>query len=232
VCQAREPQGLHAAELRPAGVLLMPSETGKSMARRLRDPLFYLHVFSGQAIDIGAGPDGLSKYAYLFPKLTSVRDWDLPDGDANVMEGLEAESFDCVHASHCLEHMVALDRALGRWWELVKPGGFLVFTVPDEAMYEQGVWPSTWNPDHKWSFRTDFHTGRELPKSRGVQELVGLLEWAQLIKLERLVATWKPNMNPHSQPNYRIDQTGGPLVESAIEVVLRKAIPAEGAPWS
>lgn len=203
----------------------MPSETGKSMSRRVRDPLFVLHVFAGEAIDIGAGNDGLSHYSYLFPRLKSVRDWDVGDGDANVMEGLEPESFDCVHSSHCLEHMVALDRALARWWELVKPGGFLVFTVPDEAMYEQGVWPSTFNPDHKWSFRTDWGTSPGLPKTRNVVEMLRPLAALQLIRLERLIATWQPG-------GPRRDQTQSPVVESAIEVILRKAIPGEGAPWA
>jgi SAM-dependent methyltransferase len=216
----------------------MSSETGKSIHRRIRDPLFYLHVFKGAAIDIGAGPDGLSQYAYLFPLLTSVRDWDLPDGDANVMEGLTPESFDLVHSSHTLEHMVAVDRALARWWELVRPGGFLVFTVPDEAMYEQGVWPSTFNPDHKWSFRTDDRVSMDLgngnqwtlrneamQKSRSVVLLVMALPFVQPIRIERLIATW-------DQSGPRRDQTISGPVESAIEVICRKAIPGEGPPWS
>jgi hypothetical protein len=30
--------------------------------------------------------------------------------------------------------------------------------VPDEDLYEQGVWPSRFNPDHKWTFTIAKHT--------------------------------------------------------------------------
>jgi hypothetical protein len=134
--------------------------------------------------------------------------------------------------------MVAVDRALARWWELVRPGGFLVFTVPDEAMYEQGVWPSTFNTDHKWSFRTDDRVimdmgngnqwalrNEAMQKSRSVVLLVMALPFVQPIRIERLIATW-------DQSGPRRDQTISGPVESAIEVICRKAIPGEGPPWS
>ena len=35
---------------------------------------------------------------------------------------------------------------------MVKPGGHLIITVPDEDLYEKGFWPSRFNPSHKWSF--------------------------------------------------------------------------------
>src|SRR6185312_3014562 len=34
----------------------------------------------------------------------------------------------------------------------IKRGGHLVISVPDEDLYEQGVWPSTFNTDHKITF--------------------------------------------------------------------------------
>lgn len=42
--------------------------------------------------------------------------------------------------------------ALTQWWALVKPGGYLITVVPDENLYEQGIWPSAFNPDHKFAF--------------------------------------------------------------------------------
>jgi hypothetical protein len=32
---------------------------------------------------------------------------------------------------------------------VLKPGGHLVCLVPDEDLYEQGMFPSTFNDDHK-----------------------------------------------------------------------------------
>ena len=36
---------------------------------------------------------------------------------------------------------------------LVKPGGYMVTVVPHEDLYEQRVWPSIFNYDHKATFR-------------------------------------------------------------------------------
>jgi hypothetical protein len=41
---------------------------------------------------------------------------------------------------------------LGNWIRVVRPGGHLVVSVQDEDLYEQGVWPSRFNDDHKVSF--------------------------------------------------------------------------------
>ncbi len=38
------------------------------------------------------------------------------------------------------------------WLRVLKPGGHLVVTIPEEDLYEQGRFPSTFNLDHKWTF--------------------------------------------------------------------------------
>jgi hypothetical protein len=43
-------------------------------------------------------------------------------------------------------------KALLECWQLVRVGGHLFFIVPDEALYEQGVFPSRFNADHKATF--------------------------------------------------------------------------------
>ena len=193
----------------------MAREMAKSLSRRLRDPLFTRLVYRGTGLDIGAGVDGLSHWAYMLPGLTSVRDWDLEDGDAEYMTGVD-EQYDVVNSSHCLEHMVAPLTALKRWWALVKPGGYLVILVPDEAMYEQGVWPSTFNTDHKWSYT--LLGGGTLPKSLAMADLVKQLgPDADCIKLERLISGFKDGAP-------RQDQTAVWLVEAAIEAVIRKKV--------
>jgi SAM-dependent methyltransferase len=100
----------------------------------------------GSGIDIGCGDD---------PVTTDCRQWDLKDGDAQVMAGVEDATFDWVYSSHCLEHMVDPRVALANWWRILKPGGHLIVMVPDEDIYEQGHWPPIFNPDHKstWTIR-------------------------------------------------------------------------------
>ncbi|MDB5763832.1 MAG: methyltransferase family protein [Herminiimonas sp.] len=104
---------------------------------------FELSLFKGKVLDIGAGKDPVIPDAVAF---------DLADGDANEIKKFAPESFDCVYSSHCLEHMWNPGLTLKNWWSLVKPGGYLFLIVPDEDLYEQGSFPSTFNPDHKHTF--------------------------------------------------------------------------------
>ena len=113
----------------------------------LRGPAFITHYLSGKVIDIGAGADLVAPHAERF---------DIDDGDANAITRFRATgAYDAVHSSHCLEHMHDPATALREWWALLKPGGYLVVVVPHEDLYEQGIWPSIFNRDHKTTFRLD-----------------------------------------------------------------------------
>ena len=127
-------------------------ECSKSIMRRLHEPNFTNRYFSGSGLDIGGGSDPLGLYVELFPRLKGVRVWDKDDGDAQSLEGIEEASFDFVHSSHCLEHLEIPMDGIKSWFRAVKEGGYLIVTVPDEDMYEQGHFPSTWNGDHKHTF--------------------------------------------------------------------------------
>lgn len=122
----------------------MSNETAKS--NRLRGPEFFETYLSSSVIDIGCGADVVVPHA---------RPFDIGDGDANRISAFVSDTFDCVYSSHRLEHMYDPVAALREWWSLVAPGGYLVVVVPDEALYEQGYWPSLFNPDHKVSFTLD-----------------------------------------------------------------------------
>jgi SAM-dependent methyltransferase len=98
---------------------------------------------SGEGIDIGCGPD---------PIKPDVKTFDIEDGDANHITKFVNQTFDFVFSSHCLEHMMNPHDALHEWWKLVKPDGYLIFLVPDEDLYEQGIFPSRFNGDHKHTF--------------------------------------------------------------------------------
>jgi SAM-dependent methyltransferase len=190
-------------------------ELSKSIQRRLHDVNFVTRYFVGTGIDIGAGRDALTQYRELFPFISSVRAWDANDGDAQVMETCPDAQFDFVHSSHCLEHMRDPQVALTNWFRILKPGGYLIVVVPDEDMYEQGVFPSTYNPDHKWTF-TVFKRSSWSDRSRNVMDLLMALgEEADVVKLEQLIATYRYDLP-------RLDQTQTPIGEAAIELVVRR----------
>jgi len=195
-------------------------ELSKSIQRRLREPNFVTRYFVGDGIDIGSGPDPLNQYMELFPLIASVRPWDLRDGDAELMDSCLDGQFDFVHSSHCLEHMRDPDVALANWFRILKPGGYLIVVVPDEDMYEQGVFPSTFNTDHKWTFSI-YKTSTWSSRSRNVLALLSKLgPDADIIKVEALTGSYRYSLA-------RMDQTNTPIGESAIEFVVRRRFPAE-----
>jgi len=190
-------------------------ELSKSIARRRANPRFLTDYFVGRGVDIGGKPDPLVLYLELFPLMTDVRIWDLEDGDAQFMESVTDSFYDFVHSSHCLEHIVDPFVGIQNWFRILKVGGHLIITIPDEDLYEQGVWPSTYNLDHKWTFSINKKDSWS-PKSVNVFELISSLgDEAEVKKIELLDSGYR-----YSLPRY--DQTSTPVGESAIEIILRK----------
>lgn len=121
-------------------------ETSKAAHSPHRIKLYakYLH---GQGLDIGCGTDKLEL------ENCEIRGWDMPDGDAQFLQGIKSESLDFIFSSHCLEHMESARVALGRWARCVKPGGVVFIVVPSWTFYEQRLAPpSRFNGDHKQYF--------------------------------------------------------------------------------
>lgn len=195
-------------------------ECSKSIPRRLTDSNFVRKYFTGDGIDVGGKPDPLKLYTEFFPLIRSVRTWDWEDGDAQYMHGVPDDSVDFVHSSHCLEHLVDPAEGLRHWLRVLRPGGHIIVTIPDEDMYEQGVFPSTYNRDHKRTFT--LHKDKSWsPSSVNVLGLLSSLgPAAEVLKVERLHGTHR-----YSLP--RIDQTMTPVGESAIEFIIRKRTPEE-----
>jgi SAM-dependent methyltransferase len=128
-------------------------ETTKAMARRWREAdageFPWRDIFKGQVLDVGSGDDGLKADA-------CVTYFDLPDGGGDDLTKFFPSAvgfYDTVHASNVLEHMLDPVVALRSWLEVLKPGGYIVATVPDWELYEGKVWPSRWNSGHRstWS---------------------------------------------------------------------------------
>ena len=116
-----------------------------SKTNRIREADFFSVYLSGRVIDIGGGKDSVVPHAEVF---------DREQGDANQIRNyFGVGEFDCVHSSHCLEHMKDPLQCLSDWWSLVKVGGYMITVVPEETLYEQYIWPSCFNSDHKVSFR-------------------------------------------------------------------------------
>lgn len=115
---------------------------------------------------------------------TAVR-FDKQQGDAQFVLRYQPESsFDCVHSSHCLEHMKDPVAALRDWWALVKPGGYMIVVVPDEDLYEQAAWPSLFNTDHKTTFRMG-GTNSWSPVSHDIAKMMKNLPQAEIITAKR-----------------------------------------------
>lgn len=102
-------------------------------------------LLQGKGIDIGSGP---------YPVVQNAEPFDVIHGDAdNILDYVKkVGEFDFVFSSHCLEHMKDPYKAISDWWKLVRPGGAMIFIIPDEDLYEQGYWPSIFNGDHKHTF--------------------------------------------------------------------------------
>ncbi len=192
-------------------------EQSKAAKRRFGIGAFHNRYFVGHGVDIGGGPDPLGQYTGIFPLMASCRTWDLADGDAQYMAGVSDGQFDFVHASHCLEHMVDVPVALSSWLRVVKPGGFLIITVPDEDLYELGNWPSRFNPDHKWTF-TIMKERSWSPCSINVLDLLHDFSGQFMVEKIELVRDFFRD----SWVAESIDQTRTPVAECAIEIIVRK----------
>jgi SAM-dependent methyltransferase len=189
------------------------NEQSKAAIRRKNDPRFASRWFVGQGIDIGCGNDPLNKEDW--PLVTEVHGYDqiLGHKDAFCLPEVPNNSYDFAVSSHCLEHTKYPNYALHHWARVVKPGGFLVVTVPDEYMYEHGVWPSQFNSDHKSSFTmTSFPI---IPTSINVPRLL-LASRLNIEHISLLTNGFVPELI-----KLGMDQTNMGA-ECAIEFVLRK----------
>ena len=193
-------------------------ETSKAVMRRIHDNRFTTRYFVGEGVDIGAGPDPIGQYREFFPGMRNCRAWDLQDGDAQFMASVADDTFDFVHSSHCLEHMVDPYVAFSNWLRVLKPRGHMAMIVPDEDLYEQGVFPSTFNSDHKWTF-TIMKRSSWSPRSVNIMDMMQRFsDQVEVLKIERLGTPPSASRANRSHP----DQTRTPVGESAIEVVLAK----------
>jgi len=176
------------------------------------DSRFEKIFFVGNGIDIGGGQDPLSKET--FNNIKSIDIFDVGQGDANdILHYRKEESYDFVYSSHCLEHMIEPFDTILQWFSLVKDGGYMIIVVPDEDLYEQCIFPSQWNPDHRHTF-TIFKNKSWSQSSINIVDLICHIEDCDTIKIELLNHFFDYN-------KICIDQTWGKS-ESGIEFILKK----------
>jgi predicted SAM-dependent methyltransferase len=172
----------------------------------------------GRGIDVGCGPDPLKREDW--PKITEVVPYDIVLGnvDAQFLPEIKDAEFDFLHSSHNLEHLKNPRVALTNWLRVIKPGGFVVVTAPDELLYEQGKWPSRFNESHLVSL-----TMRSMPILPGSVNIPHLL-WKLAVDVEHLTLlteNWDPAKLGQDQT--LLD------AECSIEFVVRK--PHSTRPW-
>ena len=191
------------------------NETSKAVIRRLQDVRYANTYFVGDGVDIGCGPDPLSKFNQQFPLMTSLKAWDLQDGDAQLMASAEDNSYNFVHSSHCLEHLYDPYEAFDNWIRICKPGGHIITTIPDEDLYEQGVWPSTHNPDHKTSWTISKDSSWSPASINLLEFLYQYKDKVEILKVELVNSAFIYGVE-------RFDQTYHHISECAIEFIVRK----------
>lgn len=191
-------------------------EMSKAVQRWAKDRRFATRYLVGSGLDVGAGQDPLAQFWELFPLMSGCRPWDTlyGDGDGAKLEGVADNSLDFVVSAHCLEHVESPIEAITNWLRVLRPEGHLIVIVPDEDRYEQGVWPSTHNTDHKFTFTICKRTRSWSPVSRNLIDLLTQHREAEILKVEVL-----DEQHLYGLP--RTDQTLG-IGEGAIEFILRK----------
>ena len=99
------------------------------------------------------------------------------------------------------------------WHRLARLG----ITVPDEDLYEMGVWPSRFNPDHKWTF-TILKAKSWSPCSINILDLLkGFAGRVEIEKIELIRDFYRDGLVQEG-----VDQTLTPVAECSIEWILRK----------
>lgn len=188
-------------------------ETSKNYERRIKNGDFekYLH---GKGIDVGGGDDCLTLPDNVEGNVIL---WDVMNGNAQYLHGIDDNSLDFVYSSHCLEHMKNIDTALFNWLRVCKQGGYLYICVPHEIYYEKSTWPSMYNSDHKWSF-TPFEKG-STPQNIVIKEW--LEKYSDVLEIVRIEENL---MNFDFSEDPSVDQTSDSKrnVCAQIDIVIQK----------
>jgi SAM-dependent methyltransferase len=144
---------------RPVG-----TEARKTLGIKLTDGFVQRYLSGANILDIGY-KGYISDAVPIVPQATGI-DLDYPGYDGRILPFADS-SQDAVYSSHCLEHIADYRHAIGEWFRVLKPGGYLIIVVPHQFLYEKRTGlPSRWNEDHK-RFYTPASLMTEIEQSLG-----------------------------------------------------------------
>ena|ERR1700761_1896675 len=188
----------------------MGTETKKAHVRRAAADYFNKYLV-GFGIDIGCADDVLE----ICHGNVRLWDYELGDGDAELMAIIPDDTYDFVYSSHCLEHVRHPEIAIQNWWRILKPEGILFVVVPDEDLYEQGFWPSKYNGGHisTWTIKKAKSWS---PVSRNVVDMIDLLPNCLPLSIQRVDTGYDYELAGRSKK----DQSD--VAEVGIEFIFRK----------
>lgn len=179
------------------------AETSKAHQRRI-DAGWFDKYIKGYIIDVGVGRIDTHDGADPVTPDCVMHDKDICD--ATTMEAYPDNTFDCVHASHILEHLDQPARALHNWLRICKPNGHLVISVPERDRYERQLHlPSRWNEDHKtmWLYNTpSLH-----PWTHNLHRFVaGALSGIHIVEYQLIdTCTNNDKLNEHANGEFSIE---------------------------
>ena len=187
----------------------------KAASRRVGDPGFTSRFFRGHGLDLGPADHPMGQLSGHFPAITGLDTAAWPPEALEQLAGIADESYDFVHASQSLARVANCFAALGAWFRVLRPGGHLVLTVPDEDLAAQGQFPPPWGADWRWSFSIYKRQSWNPQSINLVNLFMTLGEAAEIRRLGVIDQGFDDGLPPG-------DQTGMPLVEASIEAVIRK----------
>ena len=189
--------------------------TSHSILRRLADSRYATRWFVGHGVDVGGGSDSLGLFTELFPMITHLTTYDQNEGDAQTMSNVDDYHFDFLYSSHCLEHLSDPYVALKNWLRVVRPGGHLIVSIPDEDLYEQGHWPSLFNGEHQTSWTILKNKSWSAGSVNVVDLLRSVADDARPIKIELIDHGYRYSLKQDHQTLYA-------MVEAAIEFIIKR----------
>ncbi len=199
----------------------MAQETSKATARREGRGVFITRsnwndIFGNHILDVGPGDDP------LVWRGATVVPFDKKQGDANKIDTyFHDQSFDCIHGSQVMEHLYDPPDFINRCLKILKPGGWIVMTVPDFDLYEKQFWPSRFNPDHKttWSLWRTMGGIQSHNRAPHIHVPTWIKQFDVAQRYATLIDTNYDFLKPDSVDQTWLREDG---VEAFIEILLKK----------
>lgn len=193
-------------------------EASKAMLRRWREdeqgifPWKKLFV-NVRGLDVGCSDDKVD-----LPNFQGF-DSQYGHGDANTLSKyFEPESLETIHASQLVEHLHNPVAALRDWLTILKPGGHVIFSIPDFDLYEKRNFPSRFNGDHKNVFSLWRHGFPGVKPFHHLPTMLSKLEGVKILRCELITTNYDWNAPETLDQTFVYEK----LVECFLEAVIKK----------